>query len=167
MKTIDIRINQELIKKYKPCPEGIKNFKEYYTDISIEELINSTRISYVDKTWLLKKIVPMDLLVLWAIDSSFSAYDLYLNKEADKYEDLRDYHYADFRHVCDSASEAMEFNYKPATRLNAKDANERREDIAGLSAQAAMICSCLELGRGTETTNRLQALLYFIETEGN
>ena len=75
MKTKDIRINKELIMKYKPCIEGVDNFNKHYTDISITELINSENISYVHKVWLLVHIVPKELMILWAIDSSFAAYE--------------------------------------------------------------------------------------------
>ena len=75
MKTKDIRVNKELIMKYDPCISGLDNFNKHYKDISIKKLINSKNISYEHKVWLLRHIVPPDLLVLWAIDSSFAAYE--------------------------------------------------------------------------------------------
>ena len=74
MKTKDIRINAKLIRSYKPCLNGLKNFNKHYTDISIKQLINSKKISYDDKVWLLKRIVNIDLLDPWAIDNSIASY---------------------------------------------------------------------------------------------
>jgi len=145
MKTKDIRINAKLIRSYKPCIEGLANFTEHYTDISIKEFINSKNISYNHKVWLLKHIVPTDLLVLWAIDSSFVAY---------KYYDIST-NAADYAAGAAGAA-ANAAVYAPYY-------------AAGAAANAAVYAAdaAANGANGANSQNeRLQSLLYFIENEG-
>jgi len=143
MKTKDIRVNEELIMKYKPCLDGLANFKKHYKDISIKQLINSKKISYDHKVWLLKHIVPTELLVLWAIDSSFAAYKYsdttnraaYYSEQAAYYAAYNDDYYAEY------------------VAYNAV----RAASAANAAANAA--------NGATAQNERLQALLYFIEGE--
>ena len=139
MKTKDIRINAKLIRSYKPCIEGLANFTEHYKDISIKELINSKNISYEHKVWLLRRIAPTGLLVLWAIDSAFAAYE---------YANISSNYYA-----ADSADYAI--------------AAANAADYAAYYASDAADYAVNGAANGASAKNeRLQALLYFIENEG-
>jgi len=138
VKTKDIKINAKLIRSYKPCIEGLANFNRHYKDISIKTLINSSNISYEHKVWLLRHIVPPDLLVLWAIDSSFAAYE-----------------YSDITAAANAAEYAANSAYY-ATKAAAYAAN----------AAANYAYAANGAANGASAQNeRLQALLYFIEGE--
>jgi len=159
MKTKDIRINKELIMRYNPCLEGLDNFNKHYTDISIKELINSENISYDHKVWLLKHIVPTDLLVLWAIDSSFAAYEYsatanraaYYAEQAAYYAAYNDDYYAEY------------VAYNAVRAANAANAAAN----AALSATATATYAYRYDGISVHDAQdeRLQSLLYFIENE--
>jgi len=146
MKTKDIRINAKLIRSYKPCIEGLANFTEHYTDISIKQLINSKKIDYEHKVWLFKKIVPIDLLILWAIDSAFAAYE-YANISSNYYTADA----ADYAITADNAA------YYAATAIYAAD---YAANAAYYAANGADFYD-----KDNAKNERLQALLYFIETE--
>jgi len=149
MKTKDIRINEKLIRSYKPCIEGLTSFTEHYKDISIKTLITSKKISYEHKVWLLGHIVPPELLVLWAIDSSFAAY---------KYSDIRFDYYASG--AADAAADAMYYvnnNTYYATNAAANYAVNAAYFSAPYNSVTAYYNAQKE---------RLQSLLYFIENEG-
>jgi hypothetical protein len=153
MKTIDIRINEKLIRRYEPCLDGLANFNEHYTDISIKKLINSKKISYEHKVWLLRIIVPIDLLVLWAIDSSFAAY---------KYPDI-----TAAANAADHATNAAYYATKAddyATNAAANYANAAYFAIkaADYAIKADYHATFYAAKAKKE---RLQSLLYFIENE--
>jgi hypothetical protein len=140
MKTKDIRINEALIMKYSPCREGVANFNRHYKDISIKTLINSKNISYDDKIWLLRIIVPKELMVLWSIDSSFVTYEY----------SVIYFTYRDF--ASDAAS-------------NAANAASDYSNAAHYAVTAAAYAAHAARGDGNAQNKRLQALLYFIEGE--
>jgi len=150
MKTKDIRINKELIMKYKPCIEGVDNFNKHYTDISITELINSENISYYNKVWLLRYIVPVDLLVLWAIDSSFAAYE---------YSVISSNYYA-ITAAVDAANAADYAITAPYYAANAA------ANAATNAAYYAITAADYAANGASAQNDRLQSLLYFIENEG-
>ena len=156
MKTIDIRINAKLIRKYEPCIEGLANFNRHYKDISIKTLINSKKISYEHKIWLLKRIVNIDLLILWSIDSSFAAY---------KYSVIKfDYYAAD---AADAASDYSNAAYHAITAANAAEYAITAYYAAYYAAYAAEYAANAAdfYDKDNAKNERLQALLYFIETE--
>jgi len=163
MKTIDIRINEKLIRRYEPCLDGLDNFNEYYTDISIKKLINSKKISYEHKVWLLKYIVPVDLLVLWAIDSSFAAYE-YPNiaaaANAADYAANAAYHAtkADYYATNAAANYAKAADYA----INAANAAAYAIKAADYAIKADYHATFFAANAKNE---RLQSLLYFIEGE--
>ena len=158
MKTKDIRINKELILKYNPCLDGLDNFNMHYTDISIKKLINSKKISYDHKVWLLRRIAPTGLLVLWAIDSSFAAY-----KNFDNNSNYYGPYHATKAAACaaDYAADAAANNapYSAATAaVYAADAEYYAAFAASYAAHPAHFYENAQ-------NERLQALLYFIENE--
>ena len=156
MKTVDIRINEKLICRYGPCLEGLDNFNEYYTDISIKELINSEKIDYEHKVWLLKYIVPIDLLVLWAIDSSFAAYEYPSISAAANAAD----------YASDAAYHATKADYyatnAAANYAKAADYAINATNVAAYAIKAADYATFFAANAKKE---RLQSLLYFIENE--
>jgi len=157
MKTIDIRINAKLIRSYKPCIDGIVNFNKHYTDISIKQLINSKNISYRDKLWLLKKIIPTELLILWAIDSA-------IESEASAFAACE---YSATYSACEYSvisSTYRDFAFEAATTAaNAVSDCSNAAYHAGLAASYAA-----QAARSYDNAQneRLQALLYLIENEG-
>ena len=150
VKTKDIRVNKELIMKYRPCPDGLDNFNKYYKDISIKELINSKKISYKHKVWLLRRITPTDLLVLWSIDSAFAAYE---------YSDTtnRAAYYAE--HTAYHAEYAANAEYTAYYAGYAAYYAVRAAEAVYYAFNSAFF-------KDNAQDERLQALLYFIETEG-
>ena len=144
MKTRDIRVNKELIMKYETCIEGLDNFNKHYTDISIKTLINSEKISYDDKIWLLRIIVPKELMVLWSIDSAFAAYEYSVIYSV----------YWDF--ASNAASNAA----------NAASDYPNAAHYAVIAASNAANYAASDSFSWNEAKNeRLQSLLYFIEWE--
>jgi len=147
MKTKDIKINEALIMKYSPCREGLANFNRHYKDISIKTLINSKNISYDDKVWLLRIIVPKELMVLWSIDSCFATYE-----------------YSVIYSVCwDLASDAADYAITAAA--NAANAASDYSNAAHYAVIAAAYAAHAARGDGNAQNKRLQSLLYFIEGE--
>jgi len=163
MKTIDIRVNEALIKKYDPCPKGVVNFNKHYTDISIKTLINSSNISYGDKIWLLKQIVPSELMVLWSIDSAFAAYEYSPN--------------VIYRYSCDfafNASNDATFADYAANNI-VIPTDDTPMNVAGYAISAAnyavdaakcAVDAADFYDKDNAQNERLQALLYLIENEG-
>jgi len=147
VKTKDIRINEALIMKYEPCLGGLANFNRHYKDISIKTLINSKNISYDDKIWLLRIIVPKELMVLWAIDSSFATYEYSVIYSV--YWDL--------------ASDAA--NYATTAAANAANAASDYSNAAHYAVIAAAYAAHAARGDANARKERLQSLLYFIENE--
>ena len=167
MKTKDIRINEKLIRSYKPCIEGLTSFTEHYKDISIKTLITSKKISYEHKVWLLGHIVPPELLVLWAIDSSFAAY---------KYSDIRFDYYASG--AADAAADAMYYvnnntYYAISAAVYAANAAYFAAPYSSFTAAVYAVNAAYFSAPYNSVTayynaqkERLQSLLYFIENEG-
>ena len=136
MKTKDIKINEALIMKYSPCREGLANFNRHYKDISIKTLINSKNISYDDKVWLLRIIVPKELMVLWSIDSAFAAYE-----------------YSAYGPFASAAAR------------DAANAASDYSNAAHYAVIAAAYAAHAARGDGNAQNKRLQSLLYFIKNE--
>jgi hypothetical protein len=167
MKTKDIRVNKELIMKYEPCLDGLANFNAHHTDISITELINSENISYEHKVWLLRHIVPPDLMVLWAIDSSFAAYEysvIYVNNNI--YADNALYYAANAANAPYYATNYYaDAAYYAANAANAADSADSA-DTANYAVYAAVYAANGAANGANAQNERLQALLYLIENEG-
>jgi hypothetical protein len=70
-----IRINTKTLEKLNPCRDRLDNWKTHYSkfDGDITEFLLLDKISHQDKLWVCKKLVPMETLVIFAIDCSFSA----------------------------------------------------------------------------------------------
>ena len=141
MNTKDIRINAKLIRRYDPCLGGLANFKKHYKDISIKELINSKKISYDDKIWLLKRIVNIDLLALWAIDNSIASY---------KNSVCYGVYVAAADSIIDKAADYPEYISRFAYYT---------------AAYAASYAASDSISWNKAKKERLQSLLYFIENE--
>ena len=154
MKTIDIRVNEELIMKYYPCREGLDNFNKHYKDISIKEFINSEKISYDDKIWLLRIIVPKELMFLWAIDSSFAAYK----------NSVISSNYYTITAAANAAYYAANGAYYAANAADAANAAANAPYYAVNASREVIGGSVLNTIDAQK--ERLQALLYFIENEG-
>ena len=65
----NITINTEVLKNLKPCTSRFKNWLEYYADFSgsFEEFIQLEKISYEDKVWVSRQLVPTKQLLTWAV----------------------------------------------------------------------------------------------------
>ena len=166
MKTKDIRINAELIMRCDSYLAGSDNFNKHYKDISIRTFINSKNISYYDKIWLLKQIVPKELMVLWAIDSSFAAYEysvIYVNNNI--YADNALYYAAN---AANAPYYATNYYVNAAVcAANAADTADTADtaNTANYAVYAAVYAANGAANGASAQNERLQSLLYFIEGE--
>jgi hypothetical protein len=71
-----IKVNSKVIKKLKPCEDRFDNWLHHYGtfDGSIIEFLSLDKISAMDKMWVASRLLPIDLMVTFAIDCAFSAY---------------------------------------------------------------------------------------------
>jgi len=76
------KITIDLIKKYRPCKDGIKNFENKYSKYNdtLENLLMLEDISYSDKVWLATKVLDKMTLVQWSLDCALMVVDNF-NKE--------------------------------------------------------------------------------------
>lgn len=68
-------ITTELIKKYNPCKSGIDNWSLVTKDkpIKLNKFFNLKNIPDRDKIWLLCRILPRNIIEVFAIDCAFAA----------------------------------------------------------------------------------------------
>lgn len=72
-------INEQFIRKYNPCEEGIDNFTKEYPNFngSLIELLSLEKIPYDDKMWLVTKIVDIKTLQQWSVECAEFVADNY------------------------------------------------------------------------------------------
>ena len=70
-----IQINKEVIEKLSPCKDRFDNFLLNYPsfDEDILKFLDLKNISHSDKLWVALRILPRDLVKVFAIDCGFSA----------------------------------------------------------------------------------------------
>ena len=64
-----IQINTEKLKELNPCVDRYRNWLEHYSEFcgSFNEFLDLDKITYDDKIFVIKKLVPKEVLVKWAI----------------------------------------------------------------------------------------------------
>jgi len=69
-----IKVNTEIIKAMNPCAESFNNYLEHYSnfDGDILEFLALDSISPTDKIWVSVRLMTLDQLQIFAIDSAFS-----------------------------------------------------------------------------------------------
>ena len=66
---MNIQINTKKLKELKPCADRFKNSLKHYREFcgSFNEFLDLDKITYDDKVFVIKKLVPKEVLVKWAI----------------------------------------------------------------------------------------------------
>ena len=66
---MNIQINTEKLKELNPCVDRFKNWLEHYSEFcgSFNEFLDLDKITYDDKMFVIKKLIPKEILVKWAI----------------------------------------------------------------------------------------------------
>jgi hypothetical protein len=69
------KINTERIAALKPCAKRFENFKREYPDFDgdILEFLSLEKITSNDKIWVAIRVLPREILEVFAIDCAFSA----------------------------------------------------------------------------------------------
>lgn len=72
-----IRINTKKIEMLRPCKNLLDNWKEHYQDFNgdIIEFLDLPNITESDKIWVSVRLIPKNILEIFAIDCAFSAAD--------------------------------------------------------------------------------------------
>ena len=71
-----IQINSKVILRLNPCADRHEHWKNHYPsfDADILDFLELENITAHDKIWIALRVLPRDLLELFALDCSFSAY---------------------------------------------------------------------------------------------
>jgi hypothetical protein len=71
---MSIRINTERIAALKPCADRFENFKREYPnfDVDILEFLSLEKITPADKIWVAVRVLPREIVEIFAIDCAFS-----------------------------------------------------------------------------------------------
>ena len=152
-----MKINADLIKQYNPCEGGLNNFMDIYgtkKSITIRQLIKQKKISYLDKIWLLKRMVDTETLVVWAIDSSF---------RADPYSASADAAYAAYAAASYAADAAAATYAANAATYAANAATYAADAAASYAANAAYAAASYAANAAAAKKESLYVLLYLIE----
>ena len=74
MKTI---IDNDVINSLKPCADRYENYLKFYAEFSgtIEEFLFLPKITHQDKLWVSLRLLPRNLVEVFAIDCAVSAQD--------------------------------------------------------------------------------------------
>ena len=70
-----IRINKYVISKLNPCNDRHENYIKYYNDFDgdILKFLELEKITAQDKIWVAVRVLPRDILEVFAIDCAFAA----------------------------------------------------------------------------------------------
>jgi hypothetical protein len=107
-----IRINTKILESLNPCKDRLDNWKTHYSEFNgdITKFLLLDKISHLDKIWVCMKLVPMEVLAIFAIDCSFSAasyidYAVAVSAAADAYVAYADAYAATYTYtaVADAA----------------------------------------------------------------
>ena len=83
---MSIIINKEVIKLLNPCAHRYENYLENYSEFNgnQDDFFELTEISHNDKLWVILRLMPRELVEVFAIDCAVSAYaDAYADADAD------------------------------------------------------------------------------------
>ena len=74
-KLADLKINTEIIQTLKPCFGRYANWRVHYSDFDsdIIDFLSLDKITPQDKIWVAVRLLPNDLIEIFAIDCAFSA----------------------------------------------------------------------------------------------
>ena len=80
-------INKDVINSLKPCADRYENYLEHYANFSgnQDDFFELPEISHNDKLWVILRLMPRELVEVFAIDCAVSAYahaDAYVYADA-------------------------------------------------------------------------------------
>lgn len=143
-----ITINKELIKSLKPCADRYENYLRFYSDFSgtLEEFLFLPEISHQDKLWVSLRLLPRELVEVFAIDCAVSAANkaYYAANTANAADYAADY----------SANNAANNAAYAATSANAADAANAAYSAAAYAAYYA-----------AERAFQIEAIIYLSNIE--
>ena len=75
---MSIIINKEVIKLLNPCANRYENYLENYSEFNgnQDDFFELTEISHNDKLWVILRLMPRELVEVFAIDCAVSAYNV-------------------------------------------------------------------------------------------
>ena len=70
-----MKINKKIIKSLKPCADRYENYLVHYADFNgtIEEFLFLPEISPTDKLWVSLRLLPRNIVEVFALDCAVSA----------------------------------------------------------------------------------------------
>jgi hypothetical protein len=147
-----------------PCAERFENFKREYPDFDgdILEFLSLEKITSNDKIWVAVRVLPREILEVFAVDCAFSAseyavanYDA-ANCAAAEYADYA----ANYAAAAAAAAANYAANYAAADYAAAAAAAHAAAHYAAAAANYAANYAIAERER------QVNALIYLIESEG-
>jgi len=68
-------INKEVIKSLNPCADRYENYIRYYSDFNgaLENFLFLPEISHHDKLWVSLRLLPMELVEVFALDCAVAS----------------------------------------------------------------------------------------------
>lgn len=69
------QIYTALLEQLNPCRSGLANYKKVFGDAEVDllDILNNEAIPASDKLWLCRKVLPQEILEVFAIDCAFAA----------------------------------------------------------------------------------------------
>ena len=79
-----LKINTELIANLKPCHNRFDNWRIHYDNFNgtIIDFLELEKITHRDKIWVSVRVLPRELVEVFAIDCAFSASATYAAADA-------------------------------------------------------------------------------------
>jgi len=148
------RINTDILKSLKPCENRYKVWLENYAEFdgSLLDFLELDKITAKDKIWVAVRVMPRDLVEVFAIDCAFSA--AANPTAADFAADAASYYVDDY--VDDYAYYAGYAAYYAASAAAAYYAAAAADDAA----------SAADYATAAERENQVDALIMLIKSEG-
>jgi len=157
------QINTEIIKSLKPCANRYKVWLENYVDFdgSLLDFLELDKISAKDKIWVAVRVMPIDLIELFAVDCAFRA----ANYADDATAAASAAGYAAVSaHAAGAAADRAAANSAASAAYAAYAANYSADaaDYAGYASAATATAGAA----AAERENQVDALIMLIKSEG-
>jgi hypothetical protein len=70
-----IKVNTEIIKALNPCQDRLDNWEKHYNDFNddLHSFLSLDKITAADKIWVAVRLMPRDLVEVFAIDCAIYA----------------------------------------------------------------------------------------------